>query len=62
LTGQFLKSVAEHFGRGPAAISQGVGKLESRWQEDEKLGSRITELAENLAKKRKKTYLDTGYW
>jgi hypothetical protein len=54
LTGQFLKSVAEHFGRGPAAISQGVGKLESRWQEDEKLGSRITELAENLAKERKK--------
>jgi len=49
-----LKSVAEHFGRDPAAISQGVGKLETRLREDEKLGSRITELAEKLAKGRKR--------
>jgi hypothetical protein len=48
-----LKSVTEHFGRDPAAISQGVRKLESRLREDKNLGSRITELAENLAKGRK---------
>jgi chromosomal replication initiation ATPase DnaA len=53
LTGHSLKSVAEHFGRDPVAISQGVGKLESRLREDENLGSRITELAENLTKGRK---------
>ena len=54
LTGHSLKSVAEHFGRDPVAISQGVGKLESRLREDENLGRRITELAENLAKGRKR--------
>jgi chromosomal replication initiation ATPase DnaA len=54
LTGCSLKSVAEHFGRDPVAISQGVGKLESRLREDENLGRRITELAENLAKGRKR--------
>ena len=56
LTGHSLKSVAEHehFGRDPVAISQGAGKLESRLREDENLGSRITELAENLAKGRKR--------
>jgi hypothetical protein len=48
LTGYSLKSVAEHFGRDPVAISQGVGKLESRLREDENLGRRITELAEYL--------------
>jgi hypothetical protein len=31
-----------------------VGKLESRLQEDENLGRRITELAEKLAKGRKR--------
>jgi chromosomal replication initiation ATPase DnaA len=54
LTGHSLKSVAEHFGRDPVAISQGVGKLESRLREDENLGSRITELADFLAKGRKR--------
>jgi len=48
------KSVAEHFGRDPVAISQGVGKLESRLREDGNLGSRITELAEKLARGRKR--------
>jgi len=54
LTGYFLKSVAGHFGRDPVAISQGEGKLELRLREDEDLGKRITELAENLAKGRKR--------
>jgi len=54
LTGYSLKSVAEHFGRDPVAISQGVGKLETRLREDEKLESRITGLAENLAKRKKR--------
>jgi chromosomal replication initiation ATPase DnaA len=54
LTGHSLKSVAEHFGRDPVAISQGVGKLETRLREDENLGRRITGLAEKLAKGRKR--------
>jgi len=41
-------------GRDPLTISQGVGKLEGRLWEDEKLGRRITDLAENLAKERKR--------
>ena len=49
-----LKSVAEHFGRDPVAISQGVRKLELKLQEDENLRSRINELAESLAKGRKR--------
>ena len=49
LTGYSLKSVADHFGRDPLAISQGVGKLETRLREDEDLGRRITNLAEKLA-------------
>ena len=49
-----LKSVAEHFGRDPEAISQGVGKLETTLREDEKLESRITGLAEKLAKRKKR--------
>jgi hypothetical protein len=49
-----LKSVAEHFGRDPVAISQGVGKLETTLREDEKLESRITGLAEHLAKRKKR--------
>ena len=49
-----LKSVAEHFGRDPVAISQGVGKLETTLREDEKLESRITGLAEKLAKRKKR--------
>ena len=53
LPGHSLKSVAEHFGRDPVAIGQGVGKLERRLREDVNSGSRITELAENLAKGRK---------
>jgi len=47
-----LKSVAEHFGQDPVAISQGVGKLETRLREDEDLGRRITNLAEKLAKEK----------
>ena len=54
LAGHSLKSVAEHFGRDPVAISQGVGKLETRLRGDEHLGNKITELAENLAKGRKR--------
>ena len=54
LTGHTLKWVAEHFGRDPVAISQGVGKLESNLREDENLKSRINELTENLAKGRKR--------
>src|SRR4030043_1182145 len=54
LAGNSLKSVAEHFGRDPVAISQGVGKLETRLREDENLRGRIKELAENLAKGRKR--------
>jgi hypothetical protein len=54
LTGHSFKSVAEHFGRDPVAISQGVGKLESRLREDENLRGRINELTENLAKGRKR--------
>jgi putative transposase len=50
LTGHSLKSVADHFGRDPVAISQGVGKLEMRFREDENLRNRITDLAEKLAK------------
>ena len=53
LTGYPLKSVAEHFGRDPVAISQGVGKLELGLRKDENLERRITELAENLAQRRK---------
>jgi len=45
----FLRSLAEHFGRGPEAIRQGVGKLESRLREDENLRGRINKLTENLA-------------
>jgi hypothetical protein len=37
-----------------AAISQGVGKVEWRFQEDQNLRGRINELAENLAKGRKR--------
>jgi chromosomal replication initiation ATPase DnaA len=48
LTGHSLRSVAEHFGREPVAISQGVGKLESRLREDQNLRGRINELTENL--------------
>ena len=54
LTGYSLKSVADHFGRDPLAISQGVGKLETRLREDENLGRRITGLAEKLGKGRKR--------
>jgi len=54
LTGYSLKSVADHFGRDPAAISQGVGKVKTRLREDKNLGKRITELAGNLAKGRKR--------
>jgi chromosomal replication initiation ATPase DnaA len=54
LTGHSLKSVAEHFGRDPVVISQGVGKLESRLGEDENLRGRINELTENMAKGRKR--------
>ena len=54
LTGYSLKSVAEHFGRDPVAISQGVGKLESRLREDENMRRRITESAENLTRGRKR--------
>ncbi len=49
-----LRSVAEHFRRDPVVISQGVGKLESRLREEESLRGRIDELAENLAKGRKR--------
>ncbi len=52
LTGYPLKSVAEHFGRDPVAISQGVGKLETRLREDDNLGRRITDLVEKLPKGR----------
>ena len=54
LAGHSLKSVAEHFRRDPVAISQGVGKLESRLREDKNLTRRITELEENLSKGRKR--------
>ena len=52
LTGYSLKSVADHFGRDPLAISQGVGKLETRLREGENLGRRLTNLAEKLAKEK----------
>jgi len=42
------------FGRDPVAISQGLGKLESRLWEDENLRGRINKLTENLAKGRKR--------
>ena len=54
LSGHSLKSVAEHFGRGAVAISQGVGKLEWRLPEDENLRGRVNGLAENIAKGRKR--------
>ena len=54
LTRHSLKSVADYFGRDPVAISQGVGKLESRLREDKDLEGRITELAENLGEGRKR--------
>jgi hypothetical protein len=54
LTRHSLKSVAEHFRRDPVVISQGVGKLELRLREEENLRGRINELAENLAKGRKR--------
>jgi chromosomal replication initiation ATPase DnaA len=54
LTGLSLKSVAEHFGRDPVAISQGVGKLESRLREDKKLRGKIDEVTETLVKGRKR--------
>jgi len=54
LTGLSLKSVAEHFGRDPVAINQGVGKLESKLREDKELARRIKGLEENLSKARKK--------
>ncbi len=54
LTGHSLRSVAEHFGRDPVAISQGVGKLESTLREEANLRGRINELTENLAKGRKR--------
>jgi hypothetical protein len=54
LSGHSLKSVAEHFGRDPVAISQGVGKLEWRLREDENLRGRINGLTENIAKGRKR--------
>jgi hypothetical protein len=52
--GHTLKSAAGQFGRDPVAISQGVGKLESRLREDENLRDRINDLTENLAKGRKR--------
>ena len=52
--GNSLKSVAEHFGRDPIAIGQGVGKLEARLHEDAHLGRRITDLAEKLVKGKKR--------
>ena len=54
MAGHSLKSVAEHFGRDPVAVSQGVGKLELRLREDGNLRGRINELAEKLAKGRKR--------
>jgi len=54
LAGRSLKSVADHFRRDPVAISQGVGKIESRLREDKDLARRITELEENLSKGRKR--------
>jgi len=54
LTGHSLKSVAEHFGRDPVAISQGVGKLESRLREDKKLRGKINELTEKLVERRRR--------
>jgi len=47
-----LKSVAELFGWDPIAMV--VGKLETRLREDENFARRITELAKNLAKGRKR--------
>jgi hypothetical protein len=41
-------------GRDPLTISQGVGKLERRLWEDEQLEGKITDLAENLVKERKR--------
>ena len=43
-----------HFGWDPIAVSPVVGKLETRLQEDEIFAKRIAELAEILAKGRKR--------
>jgi hypothetical protein len=57
LAGYLLKTLAQHFARDSAAAIQGVGKLETRLQENEDLGKKITEQGENLAKEGKEYYL-----
>jgi len=53
LTSYSLKSVAEHFGLDPVAISQGVGKLESRLREDKTLRGKINGVTEKVVEGRK---------
>jgi len=42
--------IAQHFGRDPVAMSQGVGKLEWRLLEERNLRKRMTQLTENFRK------------
>jgi hypothetical protein len=53
LTSHSPSSVAEHFGRDSATISQGVGKREKGIREDKNLEGRISEGIEKMIKGRK---------
>jgi putative transposase len=59
LGGQMVKDIAEHFGRSPMRISQGIIEIERELRQEKSLREMVGELEKRLTKKAKKKYFIT---
>jgi len=56
ISGYGVKEIADHFGRNPVTISEGIKKVEDLQRRDESFAKTLSFMVENMVKGRKRKY------